>query len=194
MNARASLLLPAVGSDSSLAAVLAALASHDHKPLVIEYPGHQVRAGYHVTEVKAGSFVTLDCGGNPDAWQETILQVEDIPATEGQGFMKVGKFRGILAQVDRKMRLNGDARLTFEVSAPDVAMQVFDVAEVVVDDTSATIRLGARPAICKPRHFPKRPPAARRQVRRAAARSACIYPGSLGLPQSHSRCLGTRSA
>jgi hypothetical protein len=152
MNAHASVLSPASEADSSLAAVLAALAPHDEKPLVIEYPGHQVRAGYHVTEVKAGSFVTLDCGGNPDAWQETILQVEDLPAAEDQSFMKVGKFRGILAEVDKKVRLNGAARLTFEVSTPDAPMQVFDVARVSIDDTAATISLGARPAICKPRH------------------------------------------
>jgi hypothetical protein len=152
MNVQASLLLPVLGADSSLAAVLAALAPHDEKSLVFEYAGRTIQAGYHVTEVKAGSFVTLDCGGNPDAWQETILQVEDLPASEGQRHMTVGKFRAILAQVDKKVRLNAEARLTFEVSAPDAAMQVFDVAEIAMDAAAATIRLGARPAICKPWH------------------------------------------
>ena len=160
MNAHASVLLPVGEADSSLAAVLAALAPHDDKPLVIEYAGRTVRAGYHVTEVKAGSFVTLDCGGNPDAWQETILHVEDLPAGEGEQHMKVGKFRAILAQVDKKVRLDAGARLTFEVSAPDAAMQVFDVAEVAIDETSAIIRLGARPAICKPRHRAQLAPSA----------------------------------
>ena len=75
--------------------------------------------------------------------QETILQVEDLPPTEGQSFMKVGKFRGILAQVDKKVRLNGDARLTFEVSAPDAPMQIFDVAGVTIDDGSAFLPRGA---------------------------------------------------
>jgi uncharacterized protein DUF6428 len=139
-------------SETSLADVLTALEPHDDKPLVIEYGGRRVQAGYHVTEVKAGSFVTLDCGGNADAWQETILQVEDMPAEDGGSWMKVGKFRSILAQVDRKVRLDRDARLTFEIGPPDAPMQVFDVAQVVVDDRSALLRLGARPAICKPRH------------------------------------------
>lgn len=68
-------------ADTSLATVLTALAPHEDKSLVIDYgDGREVQAGYHVTEVKAGSFVTLDCGNNPDAWQETILQVEDIRA------------------------------------------------------------------------------------------------------------------
>jgi hypothetical protein len=152
MNAHASILLPSPESDSSLATVLSALASHDEKSLVIEYGGRQVQPGYHVTEVKAGSFVTLDCGGNPDAWQETILQVEDTPAKEGHSFMEVGKFLGILAQVDRKIRLADKARLTFEIGLPDTPMQVFDVSDVVVNEEAVTLRLGARAAICKPRH------------------------------------------
>ena len=140
-------------ADTSLATVLAVLAPHDDKALVIDYgDGREVQAGYHVTEVKAGSFVTLDCGNSPDAWQETILQVEDIPAPEGKTFMQVSKFRSILAAVDRKVRLNADARLTLEVSRPDEAMRIYDVAAVDIEDKRAVIRLGERPAICKPRH------------------------------------------
>ena len=140
-------------ADTSLAAVLAALAPHEDKALVIDYgDGREVRAGYHVTEVKAGSFVTLDCGNNPDAWQETILQVEDIPAMEGKGLMRVSKFRSILGAVDRKVRLNADARLTLEISRPDEAMRIYDVAAVEIGEDRAVLRLGERSAICKPRH------------------------------------------
>jgi hypothetical protein len=66
--------------------------------------------------------------------------------------MTVGKFRAILGQVDRKVRLSGDARLTFEVSRPDEAMRVYDVASVSLTDFEAVVQLDARPAICKPRH------------------------------------------
>ena len=152
MNADASSLLPNQEFDRSLSTVLSALASHDGKSLVIEYGGRQVQAGYHVTEVKNGSFVTLDCGGDPDAWQETILQVEDIPAEEGRSFMKVGKFLGILAQVEQKICLAETARLTFEIGPPSMPMQVFDVSGVVINEEAVTLRLGARAAICKPRH------------------------------------------
>lgn len=117
----------AASADTSLGQVLAMLAGHDGRPLVIDYAGRRIQPGYHVTEVKAGAFVTLDCGGQPDAWQETVLQVEDIPAKPDQSYMSVGKFRGILAQVDRKLRLDLQARLTFEVSRAGEAMQVFDL-------------------------------------------------------------------
>jgi hypothetical protein len=152
MNIHAS-PLRLLGAETTLAAILDALGPHDDKTLTIEYgDGTRVQAGYHVTEVKAGSFVALDCGGNPDAWQETILQVEDIPAAEGNRIMTVGKFRSILAQVDRKVRLAADARLTLEVSRPDEAMRIFDIAAVEIGADSAIVRLGQRPAICKPRH------------------------------------------
>ena len=145
------------------------LSGHDDESLVIDCDGQRVQAGYHMTEVKAGSFVTLDCGGNPDAWQETILQIEDIPAAAGESFMRVGKFRGILSQIDRKVGLNADARLTLEVSRPDAAMRVFDVAEVAFEDGAAILRLGERPAICKPRHKAQ-------QAEAAASPTACCAP------------------
>jgi uncharacterized protein DUF6428 len=168
MNLHAS-IFSAGAFDASLASVLAALGPHGDKKLIIDYGGQRVQAGYHITEVKAGSFVTLDCGGNPDAWQETVLQVEDIAGEDGRGFMLVSKFRGILAQVDKKVRLNDGARLTFEVSRPGEPMQVFDVAGVDIEEAGAVIRLGARPAICKPRH--------RAEVAKAAA---CCAPSSSG--------------
>ena len=66
--------------------------------------------------------------------------------------MRVGKFRGILTQVGKRVRLDDGARLTFEIGRPGEAMQVFDVADVAIEDTAAVIRLGPRQAICKPRH------------------------------------------
>ncbi|WP_108462840.1 DUF6428 family protein [Devosia naphthalenivorans] len=139
-------------ADFSLARLLHMLEGHDEKALVIEYAGRRIGRGYHVTEVKAGSFVTLDCGGNPDAWQETVLQVEDISAESERTFMQVGKFTRILAQVDRKIPLNGDARVTFEVSRPGEPMQVFDLDQLAVDEETVVLQLEHRSAICKPRH------------------------------------------
>jgi hypothetical protein len=85
MNAYASPLITEFPDVASLGAILDILEGHADKVLVLAYgDGQQVQAGYHITEVKAGSFVTLDCGGNPDAWRETVLQVEDIPPDRRQ--------------------------------------------------------------------------------------------------------------
>lgn len=149
MNAHATAY---VEFDSTLADILARLDGHDDLSLSILYEGRAVQAGFHVTEVKAGSFVTLDCGGNPDAWTETVLQVEDIPASGDKAQMTAGKFRSILAQVDRKVSLDHDARLTIEIGRPGEAMRVYDIAEVAITGDAAVLALGIRPAICKPRH------------------------------------------
>jgi len=153
MNVSASPIVPAIQPDMTLAAMLDLLSLHDVKALVFAYEdGSQVRAGYHVTEVKAGSFTTLDCGGNADAWNEAILQVEDLAASADERAMTVGKFRSILATVGGKVPLDGGSRLTVEVSRPDEPMRIYDVAGVKIDGERAIVRLGARPAICKPRH------------------------------------------
>lgn len=149
MNAHATAY---VEVDSTLADVLGRLDGHDDRVLSIVYEGRAVQAGFHVTEVKAGSFVTLDCGGNPDNWLETVLQVEDIPASDGKAQMTAGKFRSILDQVGRKVTLDHDARLTIEIGRPGEAMRVYDIAEVRITDQAATLALGIRSAICKPRH------------------------------------------
>ena len=152
MNAPASNFSGFAECSSSLGEVLHALGPVAARPLVLEYGGRVVGAGYHVTEVKAGSFTTLDCGGNPDTWQETILQVEDLPGEAGQRPMTAGKFGTILAKVAEKVALNDGARLTFEVSRPGEAMQVFDVAGLAETKDAVTLTLQPRPAICKPRH------------------------------------------
>lgn len=155
--------------DASLGAVLDALAAHAGRRLVLRYAGKTIQPGYHVTEVKAGSFVTLDCGGNPDAWQETILQVEDLPASaETTDHMTVATFIGIIEKVGRRVALSPDARLTFEVGPPDQPMQILDVAALSVEVDRVFLQLQGRAAICKPRH----------RVQQASAASSCCETGS----------------
>ncbi|MGX5733140.1 DUF6428 family protein [Bosea thiooxidans] len=138
--------------DALLGALLDALEPYAARPLVLEYGERRIQPGYHVTEVKAGSFVTLDCGGNPDRWRETVIQIEDLPAEAGGDYMLAGKFRSILDRVTRRVELAADARLTFEVGMPDEPMRVFDVDAVQPGGDHVVLRLAARPAICKPRH------------------------------------------
>jgi hypothetical protein len=152
MTAHANLPLNA-HADASLEEILAWFSGHEDKALSLVYPdGTHVQAGYHITEVKAGSFVTLDCGGNPDAWNETVLQVEDIPSRTGEGGMSVGKFVSILARVAGKISLSAGARVTIEAGPPGEPMRIHDVASVEIEGGKAILRLAARPAICKPRH------------------------------------------
>lgn len=165
MNVHASPLKTDFHGDASLGTFLDALEAHAEKVLVLAYDdGQRVQPGYHVTEVKAGSFVTLDCGGNPDAWQETVLQVEDIPAIEGSVPMTVAKLRTILAKVGSRVSLDHGARLTLEVSRPGEPMKVYDVGGLDIESDRVIAHLAPRPAICKPRH----------RAQHAGAASCCL--------------------
>ena len=65
-------------SDLRIGELLASIDGHGEKPLVFFYEGRPVKAGYHVTEVKAGQFSALDCGANPEAWSEIFIQLWDV--------------------------------------------------------------------------------------------------------------------
>jgi hypothetical protein len=153
---------PAESREISTAALLAALEGHAGKPLVFSYAGRDVRAGYHVTEVKSGRFDALDCGGNPEAWRETFIQLWDIPPEPGRDFMRAGKFVAIMRKVSDRVAYDGDAKLTFEVSDGKSPIQILRATSIDAEGEAVRIALSARPSSCKPRDRwlePETPPA-----------------------------------
>lgn len=159
--------------DASLGALREALARHPARPLHITYGGRTIRPGYHLTEVKAGSFVTLDCGGNPDSWHETVLQVEDLGPDDATDFMQAGKFSAILDAVARHVTLDATSRVTVEIGTPGEPMQVFDVGTLNEVGAFVQLALVPRPAICKPRH---RAEVQGMETQDVMSKSACCSP------------------
>jgi len=104
-----------VSTDISLGHLLDVLAVAPDAPLIFSYEGRPVRAGYHVTEVKAGQFLALDCGANPEAWSEIFVQLWDIDE-DSRTHMPAGKFSAIIRKVADHVRLEPTAKLTFEFS------------------------------------------------------------------------------
>lgn len=119
-------------------------------PLLFTYGGKDIRPGYHVTEVKAGNFSALDCGGNPEAWSEIFIQLWDI--VEGdRTHMTAGKFASIIRKVSEHVLLDGGARLTFEVSDGIEPMQLHHATTLRQDNGTLRVSLAPRAASCKPR-------------------------------------------
>ena len=135
----------------SAADLSAQLAPHTAKALVFAYDGRETQAGYHVTEVKAGRFASLDCGAVPETWHETVIQLWDIPEEPGRAPMTAGKFLAIMRKVAEQVHFEADAKLTFEVSDGRRAMQIFVPGAVDVDDRTVRVALQPQPATCKPR-------------------------------------------
>jgi hypothetical protein len=140
-----------ISADPPTGSFLDCLKPYTALPLVIAYGNRETRAGYHVTEVKSGRFSALDCGGNPEAWSETFIQVWDVPGEPQSRMMTVGKFLAIMNKVADDVGLDRDSRLTFECGDDIGVIGLYAVEGVTVESDRVLVSLSARHASCKPR-------------------------------------------
>lgn len=119
-------------------------------PLIFHYDGHPVKAGYHVTEVKAGQFAALDCGAQPEAWSEIFVQLWDVDENT-RTHMPSAKFAKIIRMVSEHVGLDAAAKLTFEVSDGVSPMQLHRAGVPVITGQEMHVSLSPRPSSCKPR-------------------------------------------
>jgi hypothetical protein len=162
--------------DISLGILLETAAAHPEASLVFHYDGHPVKTGYHVTEVKAGQFSALDCGANPEAWSEIFVQLWDVDE-DGRTHMSAGKFSAIVRKVSEHVKLDGSAKLTFEVSDGVAPMQLYCATEPVLAEGMLRVDLVPRPSSCKPRD--------RWLANQAVVANACCSPAA-----GASKCCG----
>lgn len=141
---------PVPRDDVSLGFLLDTLAGASDQPLVFHYDGRPVKPGYHVTEVKAGQFSALDCGANPEAWSEIFVQLWDIEEGD-HTHMTADKFSAIIRKFSEHVKIEGTAKLTFEVSDGIRPMQLYCASTPVLEGGALHVELVARPASCKPR-------------------------------------------
>ncbi|MBB4234885.1 DUF6428 family protein [Rhizobium esperanzae] len=136
--------------DICLGDLMGALKAARNSSLIFYYDGRPVKPGYHVTEVKAGRFSALDCGGNPEVWTEIFIQLWDIEEGD-RSHMPAGKFDGIIRKVTEHVELEDSAKLTFEVSDGVQPLRLYCAASPTLGAGSIHVELSPRPASCKPR-------------------------------------------
>lgn len=81
--------------------------------LIFDYGNKRVKPGYHVTEVKAASIQTMDCGGQGNAWHETTLQLWS-PDNSSESHMSVEKFLSIYNKVSSSIAVEETAEMRVE--------------------------------------------------------------------------------
>lgn len=94
------------------------LKEHSDKSLLFQYaPNQLVAANYHITEVKHIKVDSVDCGGQMDNWNETIIQLWESPSEIGKTeFMTSVKALDILNKVGSMKAYDMDAEVKFEYS------------------------------------------------------------------------------
>ncbi len=77
-------------------------AAPNNQLVFLDFKGHAVQCGYHLTELKAASFETVDCGGQTNSWQETIVQLW-VPPDPTNVYMTAAKFLKIFRKCDARV-------------------------------------------------------------------------------------------
>lgn len=109
-----------------------------------------VPAGYHVTEVKAVTIESMDCGGKANAWRETVVQLMDGTATEAREcFMTTQKFLSIYDRVAARIPVQGTAEIRFEYGNVDTPAMQYQLVSVDVQGERVVVELQVPGVMCK---------------------------------------------
>ncbi len=160
---------------------VSSLRAHNDTPVIFDYGGARVPAGYHVTEVKAVSYQTMDCGGKSDAWTETIVQLwnpdatmpEAIPpegafwdqegafygqeASDKKEFMSAKKFLGIFDRAASGVPVTTTSELKLEYGNETMPAINYHVGNISLEEGNLVISLEPPKVQCKARNRADQP-------------------------------------
>ena len=124
----------------------------DHQLIFENEAGDSVQAGYHLTEIKAAHFDTVDCGGQTNRWDETIVQLW-VPegADDADGYMTAGKFLRIFDKVTAMIPLNLEAEVRIEYGDENFFPSLYHVESVTRADGATRVLLAPPATTCKGR-------------------------------------------
>lgn len=104
--------------------------------------GAMVHGGYHLTELKAASFDTVDCGAQKNQWNETIVQLWVSEDEENGEWMTAAKFLSIYDRVARLIPLDPTAEIRFEYGDENFPPSNYHVENI--SETAADVRIQLR--------------------------------------------------
>ncbi|HET9418549.1 MAG TPA: DUF6428 family protein [Chthoniobacterales bacterium] len=122
----------------------------DQPLLFVDLAGHVVHRGYHLTEIKAASFDTVDCGGQVNHWRETIVQLW-VPEHAEATYMTAGKFLKIFERVSGMVPLDTEAELRIEYGDENFFPSIYHVRAVTYDGDTTRVLLEPPSMTCKAR-------------------------------------------
>jgi hypothetical protein len=121
-------------------------------PLMFTLPnGQTIPEGYHLTELKAVNVNAMDCGGQADAWAETIIQLWSAPEGEPGRQMTGKKFLEITDQVLKVVPVNMDANLKIEYGLGGEPAAHYRVGSLALEAGILNAHLEPLPVSCKAR-------------------------------------------
>jgi hypothetical protein len=125
-------------------------ATPNNQLIFVDLDGRTVHSGYHLTELKAASFETVDCGGQTNRWQETIVQLW-VPSHAANEYMTAAKFLKIFEKVRGMIPLNLNAEVRIEYGDENFFPSTYHVHSVTHDQATTRVLLEPPQTTCKAR-------------------------------------------
>lgn len=131
-------------------------ASPDKKLVFANANGDGILPGYHLTEIKAAVYNTVDCGGQKNQWSETILQLW-VPEEAEEEYMKAGKFVRIYDKVHGLVSVDEDADVRIEYGDENFFPATYHVCNVGAREDRLRVVLEPPATTCKARDRAREP-------------------------------------
>jgi len=110
-----------------------------------------IHGGYHLTELKAASFDTVDCGAQKNQWNETIAQLWVPEGEENGEFMTAAKFLSIYDKVVRLIPVDPTAEIRFEYGDENFPSSNYHIETISENEAELRVQLRLPQATCKAR-------------------------------------------
>jgi hypothetical protein len=130
--------------------ITALRAAPENRLLFVDRGGSPIQTGYHLTELKAASFQTVDCGGQLNNWTETIVQLW-VPANADSNYMTAAKFLQIFHKVRGMIPLDFTAEIRVEYGDENFFPSTYHIRSVTHDQHATRVLLVPPQATCKAR-------------------------------------------
>jgi len=125
-------------------------AAPDKQLIFSNSDGDAVHPGYHLTEIKAAIFDTVDCGGRVNRWPEAIFQLW-VPENADDQDMKADKFVRIYEKVRGSIPLDESAEVRIEYGDENFFPSLYRVDSISTDQTALRVLLQPPATTCKAR-------------------------------------------
>jgi hypothetical protein len=118
--------------------------------IFVSEDGDVIHAGYHLTEIKAAHFDTVDCGGQTNRWNETVVQLW-VPAEADDDYMTAGKFLSIFDRVTAMIPLQEEAEIRVEYGDENFFPSLYHVEAVKREAGTTRVMIVPPVTTCKAR-------------------------------------------
>src|SRR5881397_3997716 len=125
-------------------------AAPSNQLIFADLDGRAVHSGYHLTELKAAQFETVDCGGQTNRWQETIVQLW-VPTDADDEYMTAAKFLKIFEKVRGMIPLNLDAEIRVEYGDENFFPSTYHMRSVTRHENATHVLLEPPATTCRAR-------------------------------------------